>query len=64
VVLEMNHLQERLKKIFSDKKADILNNGNKHKTIPEGKLETYLNKRWKLVQRCPSGDEAVIKLPS
>ena len=32
-------------KIWStDKKAEILNNGNKYKAIPERDLETYLNK--------------------
>ena len=62
--LDTNELQERLKDIFRDKKAEILNNGNKHKTIPERDLETYLNKGWELVQIYPRGDKAVIKLPS
>jgi hypothetical protein len=61
--LEINELQERLKELFRDKKAEILNNGNKHKTIPEGDLEAYLNKGWELVQIYPRGDKAVIKLP-
>ncbi|MFG1460770.1 MAG: site-specific integrase [Thermoplasmataceae archaeon] len=63
MALDTNDLQERLKQIFSDKKADILNNGNKHKTIPEKELESYLNKGWELVQIYPKGDKAVIKLP-
>lgn len=61
--LDVNDLQDRLRKIFSDKKAEILNNGNRHKTIPEKELETYLNKGWELVQIYPRGDKAVIKLP-
>ena len=56
--------QKRLGEIFKDKRADLLNNGNKHKTIPERELETYLNKGWELVQIYPKGDKAVIKLPS
>ena len=62
--LEINELQNRLKEIFRDKRAEILNNGNKHKTIPERDLESYLNKGWELVQIYPRGDKAVIKLPS
>ena len=61
--LEVNDLQETLKQIFSDKRADILNNGNSHKTIPERELESYLNKGWELVQIYPRGDKAVIRLP-
>ena len=61
--LDVNDLQERLKQIFSDKKADILNNGNSHKTIPEKELESYLNNGWELVQIYPRGDKAVIRLP-
>ena len=64
MALDTNELQERLKEIFRDKKAEILNNGNKHKTIPERELETYLNNGWELVQIYPKGDKAVIKLPS
>ena len=60
--LYTNELQERLKEIFRGKKAEILNNGNKHKTILEKDLETYLNKGWELVQIYPSGDKAVVKL--
>jgi hypothetical protein len=62
--LEINELQDKLKEIFRDKRAEILNNGNKHKTIPERDLESYLNKGWELVQIYPRGDKAVIKLPS
>jgi hypothetical protein len=61
--LEINDLQERLRRIFSDKKAEILNNGNRHKTIPEIDLDTYLNKGWDLVRIYPRGDKAVIELP-
>ncbi len=60
--LDTNELQEILKDIFRDKKAEILTNGNKHKTIPERELETYLNKGWELVQIYPGGDKAVVKL--
>ena len=62
--LEVSEYQKRLWEIFKDKRADMLNNGNKHKTIPERELETYLNKGWELVQIYPKGDKAVIKLPS
>jgi hypothetical protein len=55
--------QKRLSDIFKDKRADILNNGNSHKTIPENELESYLNKGWELVQIYPRGDKAVIRLP-
>ena len=60
----MTELQDKLKEILRDKKAEILNNGNKHKTIPERDLEAYLNEGWELVQIYPRGDKAVIKLPS
>ena len=61
--LDMNDLQERLKQMFSNKKAEILNNGNRHKTIPEQDLETYLDRGWELVQIYPKGDKAVVRLP-
>ncbi|SIM49522.1 site-specific integrase [Cuniculiplasma divulgatum] len=64
MALDLDDLQERLKEIFRDKKAEILNNGNRHKTIPERELEIYLNKGWELVQIYPKGDKAVVKLPS
>ena len=63
MALDINDLQERLKETFKDKKAEILNNGNSHKTIPENELESYLNKGWELVQIYPRGDKAVIRLP-
>ncbi len=62
--IDTNDFQKRLGEIFKDKRADVLNNGNKHKTIPERQLEDYLNKGWELVQIYPKGDKAVIKLPS
>ena len=61
--LEMSEFQKRLGEIFQQRKIDELNNGNKHKTIPEGQLEKYLNDGWELVQIYPKGDKAVIKLP-
>ena len=61
--LDINDLQDKLREIFRDKKADILNNGNRHKTIPEGELESYLNRGWELVQIYPRGDKAVVRLP-
>ena len=64
MALDISELQDKLREIFKDKRAEILNNGNKHKTIPERELETYLNKGWELVQIYPRGDKAVIKLPS
>jgi len=38
------------------------NNGNRHKTVPESVLETYLNSGWELVQIYPRGDKAVISV--
>ena len=61
--LDINDLQDKLREIFRNKKADILNNGNRHKTIPEGELESYLNRGWELVQIYPRGDKAVVRLP-
>ena len=61
--LDLNDLQDKLSEIFKDKKADILNNGNRHKTIPERELESYLNMGWELVQIYPRGDKAVVRLP-
>lgn len=63
MALDPNELKDKLREIFKDKRAEILNNGNRHKTIPERELETYLNKGWELVQIYPKGDKAVIKLP-
>jgi site-specific recombinase XerD len=64
MALDTSELKDKLKEIFKDKRAEILNNGNRHKTIPERELETYLNRGWELVQIYPMGDKAVIKLPS
>jgi hypothetical protein len=63
MALDTADYQKRLSDIFKDKRADILNNGNSHKTIPENELESYLNKGWELVQIYPRGDKAVIRLP-
>ena len=63
MALDTADYQKRLSDIFKDKRADILNNGNSHKTIPESELESYLNKGWELVQIYPRGDKAVIRLP-
>ena len=62
--LEESDFWKEISEMFRSKRAEILNNGNKHKTIPERELETYLNKGWELVQIYPRGDKAVIKLPS
>ena len=62
--LDVNDLQDRLRDIFSDKKAEILNNGNRNKIIPVNRLTEYLDNKWELVQIFPKGDRAVIKLPS
>ena len=62
--LDTEEYQKRLGELFKDKKADLLNNGNKHKTIPETELESYLNRGWELVQIYQKGDKAVIKLPA
>ncbi len=55
--------QKMLSEIFKEKKAMDLNGGNKYKTIPENKLEEYLNKGFELVQIYPSGDKAIVRLP-
>ena len=55
--------QERLRDLAKDRQAMALNNGNRHKTIPEGDLEEYLNSGWELVQIYPRGDKAVVRLP-
>ncbi|MHB8396064.1 MAG: site-specific integrase [Thermoplasmataceae archaeon] len=62
--LDIADLQKRLGEIFQEKRVQELNNGNKHKTISEKDLETYLNRGWELVQIYPKGDRAVVKLPS
>ena len=61
--LETAEYQKRLGEIFKDRRAELLNNGNRHKTIPERELESYLNRGWELVQIYPKGDKAVIRLP-
>ncbi len=61
--LGTDEFNEELRKIAKKSKVQELNNGNKHKTIPERELETYLNKGWELIQIYPAGDKAVIKLP-
>ncbi|MCL5782934.1 MAG: site-specific integrase [Candidatus Thermoplasmatota archaeon] len=62
--LETSEYQKRLGELFKDKRAEILNNGNKNKIIPVNKLTEYLDNKWELVQIFPKGDKAVIKLPS
>ncbi len=62
MAIDTKELQDKLREIFSNKKVEILNNGNRYKTIQESELETYLNKGWGLVQIYPNGDKAVIKL--
>ena len=64
MAIDPNELQDKLRELFRDKRADVLNNGNKHKTILENELEAYLNKGWELVQIYPRGDKAVVRLPS
>ena len=53
--LETSEYQKRLGELFKDKRADLLNNGNKHKTISEKELESYLDRGWDLVQMYPRG---------
>ncbi len=62
--LDIAEVQKRLGEISQEKRVQELNNGNKHKTISEKDLETYLNKGWELVQIYPKGDKTVIKLAS
>lgn len=61
--IDINDFKKRLGNIFKYKRAEILNNRNRHNTIPEGELENYLNRGWELLQIYPMGDKAVIKLP-
>lgn len=60
--LDTAEYQKRLGEIFKEKRTELLNNGNKHKTILERELEHYLNEGWELVQIYPKGDKAVVKL--
>ncbi len=53
--LETSEYQKRLGELFKYKRADLLNNGNKHKTISEKELESYLDRGWDLVQMYPRG---------
>ena len=62
--LGIEEFQDKLRDIAEKNKSDSMNNGNKHKTVPERELESYLNKGWELVQIYPKGDKAVIKLPA
>jgi len=62
--MSIEEFQDKLREVTKDKQAMALNNGNRHKTIPERELEAYLNKGWELIQIYPKGDKAVIKLPS
>jgi len=62
MAIDTDELQDKLREIFKDKQAKPLNNGIKHKTVPESELETYLNNGWELVQIYPKGDKAVVKL--
>ena len=61
--LSTDEFNEELRRLVKRSKAQELNNGNRHKTIPEMELETYLNKGWELIQIYPKGDKAVIKMP-
>ncbi len=61
--LTTEEFQEKLREVTKDKQAMAMNNGNRHKTIPEENLEDYLNQGWELVQIYPRGDKAVIRLP-
>ena len=59
--LETSEYQKRLGELFKDKRDDLLNNVNQHKTIPERDLETYLDKGWELVSFYPKGDRAIVR---
>ena len=63
ISLDVNELQDRLRNILRDKKAGILNKGNRQKAIPEVDLESYLSSGWELVHMYPRGDKAVVRLP-
>lgn len=60
--LNTDEFNEELRDIAKRSKADMMNNGNKNKIIPERELVSYLNKGWELIQIYPKGDKAVVKL--
>lgn len=63
MAIETAEFQDKLNEYFNQKRADIENNGNHFKTIPERELDNHLNSGWELVQIYPSGDKAIVKLP-
>ena len=56
-----NCLQGELKRVSSEKKAEILNNGNKQKIISINDLETYITHGWEYVTTLPNG-KVIVKV--
>ena len=63
LTLEESEFWKEISEMFRKNRADIMNNGKRHKTINERDLESYLEDGWELVQIYPRGDKAVIRLP-
>lgn len=61
--LEESDFWNEISEMFRRNRANIMNNGKRHKTISEKDLESYLEEGWELVQIYPRGDKAVIRLP-
>lgn len=61
-LLSIDNFQEELKRIASERKAEILNNGNKQKIIPIEEIEKYINEGWEYITQLPNG-KAIIKIP-
>lgn len=61
-LLGIDNFQEELKRIASERKAEILNNGNKQKIIPIEEIEKYINEGWEYITQLPNG-KAIIKIP-
>ena len=59
--LTQEEFQEELKRVSSEKKAEILNNGNKQKIISINELETYITQGWEYVTTLPNG-KAIVKI--
>ena len=62
LLLNTDNFQEELKRIASERKTEILNNGNRQKIIPIEEIEKYINEGWEYITQLPNG-KAIIKIP-
>ena len=62
LLLNTDNFQEELKRIASERKTEILNNGNRQKIIPIEEIEQYINEGWEYITQLPNG-KAIIKIP-